>query len=103
MIYHTDVQDGPTCTLGRGDLHADSSSSACRVKQVSRLQVELQDAHKDLQHNPHCSVDSRLPEGRLALESLQKQNDRLRKQHSTTLQAQLSSSPIWSFCTLLTG
>ncbi len=61
----------------------------CRMTQVSTLQEELQEAHKAVQRNPHRSIDSRSAGGGLALESLQRQNDRLREQYSTTLQARL--------------
>ncbi len=62
------------------------------VMQVTRLQEELQDAHRPKQPDPLRSIGSRFADGGLALEGLQKQNDRLRKQYSTTLQARLSYS-----------
>ena len=60
------------------------------VLQMAQLQEKLQIAHDAVLGNPQPSMGSRHTEGRLALESLQSQNDRLRAQYSATLQARRS-------------
>ena len=59
------------------------------ITQVTSLQEELQGPRETVSHAPTTGMlfSSRRPDGGLALEGLKKQNDRLRAQYSTTLQA----------------